>query len=883
MVTGTILGTVTDESSAVLPGVTATITSPALSAGPSTVVTDEQGRYRFVGLDPGVYTLTLSLSGFGPYREELRVTTGLTIERNVPLKVGAVAETITVSGETPLVDTRNASLTATSTRETLENTPTARVTVTDFMQTLPGAAAGNPGSYNEQIQIMGSNSGEITYSYDGITVSNPRNGTTYQGGDIDSVEEIQIVPLGVSAEFAAGAGGLVSLVTKSGTNRFMGDATAYWKPNELQSRPIVLDCGCPDGQTGFNLGKMRDLTAHAGGPLLRDRLWYYAGAQVYEFTFAEPGTPLSEATSSHWHRFPLKMTWQINETTKFNQLLHLEWWGGYASGPSRAVALEAAGYWKVGHSHSYGSEFTKVFGNATILSARAGGWWEPNEEYTSVTGDLVTPSRTDLLTGYVSQGVPSIQSRLQRRDTQSVKLERYFAGDRTTHNLKFGLQFDRGHSSFPQAYTSGVQYYDFGGLPDYALFREPSNQGAAFWNQGVWVDDQMTLGQRMTVNLGVRFDHMKGISPDEPAVDYELRKTGATIQGLGDMFTWNVTAPRVGVNIKLTADGRTVLRGTYGIAYRQIFGTDFDVVHPGISPVTEAAFDRATGGYTRIISVTNSRSNLTIDPELSAPRTDAYSLGFDRQLMSQLALNVSYVYKHSDNLIGWSDIGGIYGQRTDVLPDGRTLTVFPLLNSPSQRLFQRTNRPDYFDNYQGLVTSLTKRLSRRWQAQVNLTLSRSEGLRLEGNAGRDPNDLVNAAGRINPTDRPVMFTLNGSYDIPRIDVRVSANYQNLSHSAWAPQALVSLPQGRRFVNIEPPGSYRAERFNLLYFRINKILFARGHRRLELIANVINALQNKAPASSRSYFATFNYFSPNFAEPNHWVQPRQLYFGARVNF
>ena len=76
----------------------------------------------------------------------------------------------------------------------------------------------------------------------------------------------------------------MTAVTKSGTNSFRGDATAYWKPNSLQSHPIQVNCNCPAGQTGFNLGRMRDLSAHAGGPVLRDRLWFFAGVQDYEFT-----------------------------------------------------------------------------------------------------------------------------------------------------------------------------------------------------------------------------------------------------------------------------------------------------------------------------------------------------------------------------------------------------------------------------------------------------------------------------------------------------------------------------------------------------------------------------------------------------------------------
>ena len=288
-VTGTILGTVTDESKAVLPGVTVTLTSPVLSGGPQTTVTDANGGYRFAGLAPGTYTLTLSIEGFGNYSEELRVVTGGTVERNVPMKLGSVSESITVTGESPMVDTRSAAVASTTTREVIENLPIIRTTVTDYVQATPGVSASSPGAYNEQIQVMGSPSNETTYVHDGVVINHVRTGNTWQGADIDAVEEINTVALGASAEWQSTAGGVVNVVTKSGTNRYNGDFTAYWKPNSLQSQSIRVACNCPDGQTGFTLGKMRDETVHLGGPIVKDRLFFFTGYQNYKFTYAPAG------------------------------------------------------------------------------------------------------------------------------------------------------------------------------------------------------------------------------------------------------------------------------------------------------------------------------------------------------------------------------------------------------------------------------------------------------------------------------------------------------------------------------------------------------------------------------------------------------------------
>ena len=144
VVTGTITGVVSDDSRAVLPDVTITVTSPALPGGPVTSVTNAQGAYRFSTLPPGVYELEVSRPGFTTYVEkDLWVTVGGTIERNVTLGVAALVETITVSGVTPVVDPRQTGVARSLGREAVETLPTARQKVTAYLGTLPGVALGN--------------------------------------------------------------------------------------------------------------------------------------------------------------------------------------------------------------------------------------------------------------------------------------------------------------------------------------------------------------------------------------------------------------------------------------------------------------------------------------------------------------------------------------------------------------------------------------------------------------------------------------------------------------------------------------------------------------------------------------------------------------------
>ena len=289
------------------------------------------------------------------------------------------------------------------------------------------------------------------------------------------------------------------------------------------------------------------------------------------------------------------------------------------------------------------------------------------------------------------------------------------------------------------------------------------------------------------------------------------------IRGLGTMYTWNVFSPRLGVTAKLSADGRTLLRASYGRFNQGVVTGELAPVHPGQSPVTTKGFDPATGGYTRIISIVDPKRNLQLDPAMRTPRTDEYSIGVDREVGRRIAIGIAYVRKDGADFIGWTDIGGQYREDTRTLPDGRTLPVSVLVNATAARRFLLTNPDEYSLTYNGLVTVVEKRRSNGWQAFGSYTLSRAYGLQAYSGTtaagpqvstvgappgafstgpitfGRDPNDLTNATGRL-PNDRPHMFRVMGSVDVARTGFVFAANLQISSGKPWAATALVSLPQ-----------------------------------------------------------------------------------------
>jgi len=901
VLTGNLIGVIRDESRSVLPGVTLTISSPALPGGPQTAVSNAQGEYRFTGLPPGLYELTVTLTGFSTYIEkDLAVTVAGTIERNVGLKLAAVAETITVSGQTPVVDTRQVGVAKSLPADVVEAIPHSRMgSPAAFMATLPGVTSGN---YNRigGANVMGSADRETSYLSDGILSNGVAGGAAYNYLDFDAIEDMNVVTLGASSEYQQAQGGVMNMVTKAGTNRFRADGLHYWAPASLSSSPIKLPCNCPLGDTGFKLYKYRDFGYHAGGPIKKDRLWYFGGVSNAGPSYRNPGQA-DAAPEFQWvrdeYRSNHKITLKLNSKMNFSQVLYYEWWHwSNPDFPTFTAPLETV-FWYTGDIRSAASELTTTLTPSSVLTVRytlndtpyGDIAFGPNLKHDSVS--LTTPGRTDLLTGVASVNSGPADAIQSRRDDFAVKLNHYISGSRLSHNVRLGVQAARNRAFTQQVRPGGVEYQDQNGAPFQANFTPPSSDASRYVAQGFWAENEMTLGQRLTITPGVRIDRMKASSPDAPVIDPtvsigdgELCKcvqsfpfTGQTIPGLGDLQTWTTIAPRVGFNFKLTQDGRTVLRATTGRYYRPIFLSEFAGFHPGIANSTLTSYNAATATYSNIISVTDPNVNLAVDPNMTPPYTDQYSVGVDRELAHNLGMSVTYVHKESKDQIGWKDVGGVYGTQIVTAPNGQPVTVYPLLNSASARKFLRTNGDGFFSRYNGLMLSLSRRLANRWAGNVNYTYSAAEGLQPTGTVGRDPNDLVNLAGRDMTSDRPHIFNLSGSYEIPKVEIQVSGNMALTSGRAYGPQFQVRLPQGQRNVYFDAPGAYYRPSQQWLHLRINKILLRRASHRIELGAELRNALQE----DSIDNLITSVFSSPNFGKAAQWATPRQLMFRVRA--
>jgi hypothetical protein len=511
------------------------------------------------------------------------------------------------------------------------------------------------------------------------------------------------------------------------------------------------------------------------------------------------------------------------------------------------------------------------------------------------TGDRTTANRVDLSTGIQSGGPQGFGAGTLERNTIAASLSNYRPFLGADHEMKIGAQIENGRNSGWTSFQGGVvSYTDSAGQPVQATYRQPATSGGEFITTGLYAMDTVRFADRFTASLGLRFDHARAISPDLPAHDAQGNETGSTIHGLGTLYTWNVVSPRLGLTVRLTADGRTMLRATYGRFHQGILTGEPSAVHPGLTPTTTAAFEQATGQYSRIISVVDPTINLRIDSHTKSPRTDHVGIGVERELAARLSFAATYVHKDGSDFIGWTDTGGIYEAGTRTLQNGEVIPVRLLTNGTAARRFLLTNPSDYFLRYDGVVLTLDKRWSDDWQMLASYTLSKTEGLQpssgsspgqgqysstLGGNPfGRDPNTLTNATGRLSD-DRTNVFRVMGSVPIPGTGAIVAANFQYLTGLPWAAATPVSLPQGLTRILLESPGARRLSSQTLMDVRVSRPIELGRNTRIELLLDVFNALNSAA----EERLADDNLFSQNFGHPSVFVDPRRAMLGVRFSF
>ena len=618
---------------------------------------------------------------------------------------------------------------------------------------------------------------------------------------------------------------------------------------------------------------------------MKDRAWFFGGFQYFRSAATQPGVDPRFPRALETERVFYKLTWQLSDSMRLMHSMHDDLWAlpGGASTDTPDFASTARGS---GHNPSFTfAELTHLLSTDTFYDARVSGFISPDDR-TELNGNFGQSGRQDVTTGIWSGGFPFSGGFRQARIAVHGKLSHYatdFLG--ADHDFKFGVQYVNAWHEGHYGYTNDAVYYDYAGEPYYGVFRERYDYGGQFDNTGAFAQDIVRIGDRLTLELGLRFDHIDGASQDIPRLDADFNDIGE-VQGLGRLYTWNNLAPRLGFNVQLDEAGRTILRGNWGRYFRGAQTSELSSNHPGFTPISVAFFDPSTGGYTDVVAVIDPIADIRIDPDTRAPRTDQFSIGVDHDLGSDMALALTYIKKDGRYFPGWQVLNAEYGRDTATLENGQTIEVFPITTDPSDRVFNLTSREDFYSDYDGVLLSFERRWSNGWQALLSYMWSESKGLiqsnwrppgggqntRVTGftsRAGRDPNDFTNAAGNLR-NDRTHMIRFQGAVQLPW-DILLGANLRNLTGKPWAAEARVRLPQGSQRIFIEPMGARRLSTIHILDVRDRQDTFRFGQTgRLELQANVFNLTNDQPEEELISTLFT----SPNFDVPERWPAPRQ---------
>lgn len=896
-ITGKIIGEITDEEGTPLPGVTVEISSPSLMGGVHSQIASEDGGYRFSNLPPGTYKLVFSLDGFQTVeRQNIRVSLNTTVTEDIILKPSTVEESIVVTAEAPVVDVTKSGVTVNFTKEQMEDLPSGRFTVYDIIKQAPAIPQQVQSEWTNT--VYGSNTPSNAYLVDGIDVSSPGQGHGWNWQPQDMFEEVEVSGVGAPAEYGNFTGAVINIVTKSGGNTFSGGLSYYGQFQSLtddNNPKDDLELSIPSNKVfSFNRDKYYFASINLGGPIVKDRLWFFGLYEKYEDSYSpwlyDPKYP----TKWLGNKALFKLSAQLGEK---HRLLGSYYYEDYEfpESPDEYNLPETISN-EIGHTHMWTLLYTFMISNNAFFELKYSGWRTFDDYYPSMGGDINDPIIWDGYYG-TTKGAPwwvwdGSMDRDQANASFTYFAEDFLAGD---HEFKIGVQYTHGKSEWVGGYSGGKWYYLYYGYPYYLYEWDPFMYGATSNAIGVFIDDSWKIGDRLTVNLGLRFDHNDGSIPSWVVYD-GWEKTSERTPKLDNIVEWNNFSPRLGLAFQLTSDRKTLLKASYGRYYDANIHDAWSYPGPGNSDFSLYSYDWGIEDYVLWYTIPG-EMGWNIDRKLRNPYADTFSLGLERELLPNLSVGATFIYKKEKDLIGWEDRGATYEQISLVSPDNsQTYTAYNQTSEWGSNEYWITNPPEYGQTYRALIFSFAKRYSNNWQLYGSLTWSKAEGINIvsriasgsytswalatAGNFGKDPNDYINADGPLNH-DRTWIFKLQASYSFP-LGILASMNY--LYQTGTPIPTFVRIypdqnPDWGRPIFAEPRGADRYESWSMLDFRLQKTFDIHKTLKLQATLDVFNVFNSAKVTEYRSY----DLWALSYKEPDFIFYPRRIQVGLKLTF
>jgi hypothetical protein len=777
--TGAIRGRIQDPQGLPIPGVTVTVTGPQ---GTQTAVTDSDGRFNFAFLTPGTYAVRAELQGFKTAEKpHIIVSLGQTVDMPLRMEVGGISETVNVTGAPTVIDTTSTTTGANIDAETLARVPIGR-RVSDTLYMAPGvSSSGSAGSANPS--ISGGSGLDNQYVIDGVNVTNQGYGAlgSYSivfgslgnATPFDFIKEVQVKTGGYEAEFGQSTGGVVNIVTKSGSNDVRGSLFGYARPQKIEGDWTQYQSINGSVQT---LGtRTYDAGAEGGGPIVRDRLFFFGAIDPsWDWrTFAAPaGFPLIGLGGVDRERrsvsYSAKGTWQITSGHRIDASFFGDPSTGF-NGPQRTTAMvrtTTSAFSSIDYGgHNQTVRYDGVLsGNFLIEAYYARALNQivetPSVNSYSILNSTVTPNIRSGGIGFYEQGNRSLNNQW------AIKATNILGG----HQIKYGLEFDDVSYDNSNQYTGPTftapngQQTATGAtitiVPD-ATFGQIYRVGRANFNAtrsttqkyvDLFIQDSWKVGNRLTINPGIR---------------YEQEKLAGQI--ITDFSLKNNWAPRIGATYDLVGDGKSKLYGNFGLFYARVpndlaaraLSSDsgitradyFDANLTQPIPAGVVTTNPITGASTTTHFLTAGLSADTIDPNAKLSYVREWVGGFEREILPNTTADIRYIHRSIprvlEDVANCPMVAYFLASTADVCSSVEYILTNPSTATPINPAVIAAN-PVFgsvsFDNpvhkYDAVELTLNKRFSNNWSALASYRWSRLrgnfEGFYRDDNGQSDP-------------------------------------------------------------------------------------------------------------------------------------------------
>jgi len=803
--TGTIAGRVLDEQKAAVPG--ATVTAKNSSTGfTRSEVTDGEGVYRITGLPVGSYALSIEISGFQPQSRSVQVSVSETLTNDFDMTIAKMAENVTVVAEVAMVDTTSSAVGGIVDTRRVENLPLNGRQFANLAVTIPGVGLGFHADPTKSTQyspqINGGNGRNVNYQIDGGDNNDDTVGGLLQLFPLEAIQEFNFLTSRYKAEYGRSNGGVMNIVTKSGTNDYHGSFFELFRDDSMNARTETEKRSDVDKQDY----RRNQFGGSVGGPILRDRAHYFVAAErtnqdTTQAVSTEGLFPAQDGVFATPYRetlFTGKATANLTPT----QYLTVRYGRNKNSQPYGAAPLAVPDNWgdstnkfnsiNVNHNMSLrGSRLNEfVFQYADFdnhIAARSQNPYEAFPNGVTIGQNINTPQST-------------AQKKYQFRDDFTW----HMAGmGGLGHDFKAGVNFINEPRLFITFNTGkGVAQYTHltndvnGPISTITLNDGDSHANIPVKQYAFYVQDDWRAGSRVTVNLGLRYDLVTGLQFDQSqnpnyVLAQQLGAAGRFANVIGyENFgksaqdDTNNFQPRLGLVWDLGGDAKNIVRAGWGI-YTDFGYTNSNVLFP--------AADASGSRFGTVFSATNTSglrnpdgsffqvgqplSNLAsqneagaaplfgqwVDPRLEQPETYQTSFGWSHQLTNDTVLTADYVHIDGKNLN--------IRPRLNVLVNGarRFADIAFSPNSSATRAAISRGKSEY----DGLILGVRRRLSHGIDFTGSYTLS--QGKSTIGTAG-DELDTRYIQDAFNPFDDPRMMGPNRRTDA-RHRVTLSATLQ----------------------------------------------------------------------------------------------------------